>query len=50
MVTQNEHIETNLWHIGEPLEDGEDALKVIWHSGVCDSIVVHDLDPSQLVV
>lgn len=41
---------TNLWHEGEPLEDGEDALKVIWHCGVCDSIIVHDLDPSQLVI
>lgn len=41
---------TNLWHVGEPLEDSEDALKVIWHCGVCDSIIVHDLDPSQLVV
>lgn len=41
---------TNLRHVGEPLEDGEDALKVIWHCGVCDSIIVHDLDPSQLVV
>lgn len=44
------HVHTNLWHIGEPLQNGEDALKVIWHGGVRDSIVVHDLDPSQLVV
>lgn len=44
------HIQPNLWHIGEPLEDGEDALKVIWHGGVSHSIIVHDLDPSQLVV
>lgn len=41
---------TNLRHIGEPLQDGEDTLKVIWHGGVRDSVVVHDLDPSQLVV
>lgn len=44
------HIQQNLWHIGEPLEDGEDAFKVIRHGGVCDSIIMHDLDPSQLVV
>lgn len=41
---------THLRHVGEPLEDGKDTLKVIWHCGVCDSIIVHDLDPSQLVV
>ena len=40
----------DLWHVREPPEDGEDTLKVIWHSGVSDSIVVHDLDSSQLVV
>lgn len=44
------NIQPNLWHIGEPLQDGEDSLEVIWHSGVCDSIIVHDLDSSQLVV
>lgn len=44
------NILTNLWHIGEPLQDGEDALKVIWHCGVRDSIIVHDLDASQLIV
>ncbi len=49
-LSELSHIQPNLWHIGEPLEDGEDAVKVIWHSAVCDSIVVHDLDPSQLVV
>lgn len=41
---------THLRHVGEPLQDGKHTLKVIWHRGVRDSIVVHDLDPSQLVV
>lgn len=39
-----------LRHIGEPAQDSENALKVIGHRGVRHSVVVHDLDASQLVV
>lgn len=49
-LRERSRVQRDLRHVGEPLEDGEDALKVIRHGGVCDSIVVHDLDPSQLVV
>lgn len=39
-----------LWHVGKPLQDGVDSFKVITDSAVCHPVVVHDLDPSQLVV
>lgn len=42
--------DTDLWHVGEPLQDGENTLKVVRHRGVCDSVVVHDLHTTQLVV
>ena len=39
-----------LRHIGEPPQDSENALKIIGHRSVRHSVVVHDLDASQLVV
>lgn len=45
--------ETNemyLWHVGEPLQNGIDTFKVITYSAVGHSIVMHDLDATQLVI
>lgn len=39
-----------LWHVGKPLQDGVNAFKVITDSVMGHPVVVHDLDPSQLVV
>lgn len=39
-----------LGHVGEPLEDGVDAFKVVGDSHVGDPVVVHDLHSAQLVV
>lgn len=47
---RNSLIQQNLWHVREPLQDSKDTLKVIWHTGVCDSIIVHDLNSAKLVV
>lgn len=41
---------TYLWHVGEPLQDSVDPFKIITHSAVGHAVVVHDLDPAQLVV
>lgn len=40
----------DLWHIGQPLQDGVHALEVVWHSDVGDAVVMHDLHAAQLVV
>lgn len=47
---RNSLIQQNLWHVREPLQDSKDTLKVIWHTGVCNSIIVHDLNSAKLVV
>ena len=39
-----------LWHIGQPLQDGVNALEVVRHGDVGDAVVVHDLHAAQLVV
>lgn len=39
-----------LWHVGKPLQNGVDSFKVITDRAMCHPVVVHDLDPSQLVV
>lgn len=39
-----------LWHVGKPLQNGVDSFKVVTDCVVCHPVVVHDLDPSQLVV
>lgn len=39
-----------LGHVGEPLQDIEDSLKVVTNGGVGHTIVVHDLNPTKLVV
>lgn len=39
-----------LGHVGEPVQQHVDSLKVITHSAVCHTVVVHDLNPTQLVV
>lgn len=39
-----------LGYVGEPLQDGVDPLKVIWHGDMGNTVVVHDLHSSQLVV
>lgn len=41
---------TNLGHIGEPSNSGSNSLQVCGGHGVGDAIVVHDLNPTQLVV
>ena len=40
----------HLGHVGEPLQQGEHALEVVADGGVRHAVVVHDLDPPQLVV
>lgn len=42
--------ELYLGHVGQPLQEREDALEVIAHRAVGDAVVVHDLDSAQLVV
>ena len=39
-----------LWYITEPRQHLIDALEVTWRHGVGDTIVVHDLDPTELVI
>lgn len=39
-----------LWHVGKPLQNSVDSFKIITHGAVRHSVVVHDLDPAQLVV
>lgn len=39
-----------LWHVGKPLQNSVDPFKIVTHSAVRHSVVVHDLDPAQLVV
>lgn len=39
-----------LGHVGEPLQESVDPLKVVAHCAVCHSVVVHDLNASQLIV
>lgn len=43
-------LKPDLRHVGEPLQDGVNAVKVVRHRGVCDAVVVHDLHAAQLVV
>lgn len=40
----------HLRHIGQPLQDGINALEVVRHDDVGDAIVIHDLHATQLVV
>lgn len=37
-------------HVGQPLQEGENALKVVTDGVVGHAVVVHDLDSTQLVV
>lgn len=37
-------------HVGQPLQKREDSLKVITNSSVGHTIVVHDLNATELVV
>ena len=41
---------TYLRYIAEPRQHLVDALEIAWRHGVGDAIVVHDLDPTELVV
>lgn len=39
-----------LWHVGKPLQNSVDSFKIITHSAVRHPVVVHYLDPAQLVI
>jgi len=39
-----------LGHVGKPQQDSVDSFKIVAHGAVGHPVVVHDLDPAQLVV
>lgn len=41
---------SHLGHVGQPLQQSKDALKVVTNGAVGHAVVVHDLNSAQLVV
>lgn len=39
-----------LGHVGKPQQNSVDSFKIVAHGAVGHPVVVHDLDPAQLVV
>ena len=43
-------ISPHLWYVGEPFEQGTDAVKVLAADVVRDAVLVHDLHTAQLII